>query len=172
MVRIQAGAIKLALEPVDLTDAVGAAVADVRRTLQDHPVTLDVSPRLPLVRVDAKLLHHCLINLLDNAGRYGDPGTPVLIQAERGPGMLRLSVIDQGPGLPPGKEETVFETFHRIEGSDRTSTGTGLGLAIVKGFAEAMGARVTARNRTDALGARFSVEFPESVLVRAEVEAA
>lgn len=172
MVRIEAGAIQLALEPVDLTDAVAAAVRDVRRTLGEHPLALDVSPRLPLVRVDPKLLHHCLINLLDNAGRYADPGTPVTVRAERAPGLLRLSVIDEGPGLPPGKEMMVFETFRRIEGSDRSSTGTGLGLAIVKGFAEAMGARVSAENRADIRGARFNLEFPEAALVRADAEAA
>ena len=171
MVRIEAGAIQLALEPTDLTDAVAAAAQDVRRTLGDHPLTLDVSPALPLVRVDPKLLHHCLINLLDNAGRYADPGTPVIVRAERAPGSLNLSIIDQGPGLPPGKEQSVFETFRRLEGSDRSNTGTGLGLAIVKGFAEAMGARVTAANRPDASGARFSLHFPEASLVRADAEA-
>ncbi len=170
MVRIEAGAIQLALEPVDLTDAVVAAAQDVRRTLGDHPLTLDVSPALPLVRVDPKLLHHCLINLLDNAGRYADPGTPVTVRAERQRDGLMLSVIDLGPGLPPGREAAVFETFRRIEGTDRSSTGTGLGLAIVKGFAEAMGARVAAANRADVPGARFSIEFPETVLVRAEAE--
>ncbi len=172
MVRIEAGAIQLSLEPVDLTDAVVAAAQDVRRTLGDHPLTLDVSPALPLVRVDAKLLHHCLINLLDNAGRYADPGTPVIVRAERAPGLLRLSVVDQGPGLPPGRENAVFETFRRIAGTDRSSTGTGLGLAIVKGFAEAMGARVAAENRTDARGSRFSIEFPDAALVRTDAGAA
>ncbi len=172
MARIEAGAIQLSMEPVDLTDAVVAAAQDVRRTLGDHPLTLDVSPALPLVRVDSRLLHHCLINLLDNAGRYADPGTPVIVRAERAPGVLRLTVIDQGPGLPPGREQSVFETFRRLEGSDRSSTGTGLGLAIVKGFAEAMGARVSAANRGDAQGAQFSLEFPEAALVRADAEIA
>ena len=171
MVRIEAGGIRLAPEATDLTDAVAAAAQDVRRTLGDHSLVLDVSPRLPLVRVDPKLLHHCLINLLDNAGRYADPGTPISVQAERSPGLLRLSVADQGPGLPPGREDEVFERFRRLEGSDRSSTGTGLGLAIVKGFAEAMGVRVIAANRADGGGARFSLEFPEAVLVRADADA-
>ncbi len=67
----------------------------------------------------------------------------------------------------------MFETFRRLEGSDRTSGGTGLGLAIVKGFAEAMGAAVEAANRTDEAGARFSIVFPDTLLgqVDAAVEA-
>ncbi|WP_254604939.1 sensor histidine kinase, partial [Sphingomonas bacterium] len=171
MVRIEAGAIQLVREPTDLTDAVASAAQDVRRTLGDHQLTLDVSPRLPLVSVDPRLLHHCLINLLDNAGRYAEAGTPITVSAERRPGALTLAIIDEGPGLPPGREATVFETFRRLEGSDRSSGGTGLGLAIVKGFAEAMGLAVDAANRHDRRGACFAIVFPEALLVTGVMEA-
>ena len=75
-------------------------------------------------------------------------------------GELRLAVLDQGPGLPPGARREVFETFRRLEGSDRAIGGTGLGLAIVKAFAEAMGMTVEAGNRDDATGARFTPGLP------------
>lgn len=166
MARVEAGALKLDTEPVDLTDAVASAVHDTRATLAGHAIDLQVSPGLPLVRVDPKLFHHCLINLLDNAGRYADAGTPIIILAERLPGMLMLSILDEGPGLPTGREREVFETFRRLEGSDRSKSGTGLGLAIVKGFAEAMGLEVEASNRGEPRGARFTLRFPESVLIR------
>ena len=65
---------------------------------------------------------------------------------------------------------TVVGTFTRIEGSDRAKGGTGLGLAIVKGFAEAMRLTVDAANRGDPRGARFSLHFPESLLVRGSGE--
>ena len=81
-------------------------------------------------------------------------------------GELVLSIMDEGPGLPLGREEQVFETFARFEGSDRSKGGTGLGLAIVKGFAEAMGLWVEATNRGEPRGARLSVHFPENMLVR------
>ncbi|HST37056.1 MAG TPA: sensor histidine kinase KdpD [Allosphingosinicella sp.] len=165
MARIEAGALKLALEPVDLTDVVSTAAHDLRRALEGHKIVLDVSPELPLVRIDAQLFHHCLINLLENAGKYADPGTPIIVSASRQPGGIALSVIDQGPGLPPGEEARIFETFTRIEGSDRKG-GTGLGLAIVKGFAEAMGLTVAAANREDPKGACFMIRFPETVLVK------
>ncbi|WP_426170117.1 DUF4118 domain-containing protein [Sandarakinorhabdus sp. DWP1-3-1] len=166
MARVEAGALKLRVEPVDLTDAVAGAVHDVRTTLEGHAIKLDVSPSLPLVLVDPQLFHHCLLNLLDNAGRYADPGTPITVSAERYRDGLTLSVRDEGPGLPPGSESAVFETFHRLDGSDRTTTGTGLGLAIVKGFAEGMGLSVRAGNRPDRQGADFSLAFPERLLVR------
>ena len=165
MARVEAWALKLRIEPVDLTDAVASAVHDVRATLEGHAINLEVSPRLPLVLVDPQLFHHCLLNLLDNAGRYADPGTPITIVGERRRDSLILSVRDEGPGLPPGSEDSVFETFHRLDGSDRTTTGTGLGLAIVKGFAEGMGLTVCAANRDDRQGADFSIEFPQQLLV-------
>ena len=166
MARVEAGALKLGTEATDLTDAVAAAVQDTRQTLEGHEIKLDVSPRLPLVRVDPQLFHHCLINLLDNAGRYGEPGTVITIEGRRLPDGVSLSIVDRGPGLPPGREREVFETFRRLEGSDRTKGGTGLGLAIVKGFAEAMGLSVTAANRESPHGACFSMYFPKNLLVR------
>lgn len=166
MARVEAGALRLNLEPVDLTDAVGSAVHDTRRSIEGRPIKLEVAPDLPLVKVDPQLFHHCLLNLLDNAGRYGDPGSPITVRAERSYDALVLSVMDEGPGLPPGREREVFETFRRLEGSDRSAGGTGLGLAIVKGFAEAMGMTVSAGNRVDRSGASFSIHFPERLLVR------
>jgi two-component system sensor histidine kinase KdpD len=68
--------------------------------------------------------------------------------------------------LPPGRETEVFETFRRLEGSDRAIGGTGLGLAIVKAFAEAMGMAVEAANRDDATGAAFTLVFPSTLIVR------
>ncbi|MEO6216810.1 MAG: sensor histidine kinase KdpD [Sphingomonas sp.] len=171
MARVEAGALRLGVEATDLTDAIAAAVHDTRLTLEGREIKLDVSPGLPLVRVDPQLFHHCLINLLDNAGRYGDPGTAITIEGRRLPDSLTLSIIDQGPGLPAGREREVFETFRRLEGSDRAKGGTGLGLAIVKGFAEAMGLSVTAASRENPRGACFGLHFPESLLVRDADEA-
>ena len=129
-------------------------------------IRLEMSPGLPLVRVDPQLFHHILINLLDNAGCYAEPGTPITIVAERIVGELVLLILDEGPGLPIGREREVFETFTRLEGSDRSKGGTGLGLAIVKGFAEAMGLTVEAANRGEPQGARLSLHFPEKAPVR------
>lgn len=170
MARVEAGALKLNLETIDLTDAVAAAVHDARRVLEGHKIDLQVPPSLPLVRVDPQLFHHCLLNLLDNAGRYGAPDTPITIRGERRYGELTLSILDEGPGLPPGREAEVFDTFKRLEGSDRSVSGTGLGLAIVKGFADAMGLTVEAANRDDRTGARFTLHFPDTLVVRETLE--
>ena len=164
LTRIEAGALAPKLEAVDLTDAAAAALEDLRLTLKDRAVELDVPANLPLVRTDPNLLHHILINLLDNAAKFGS-GTPeIALRGERTEAGISLSVLDRGPGLPAGREAIVFDTFTRLEGTDRTG-GTGLGLAIVKGFAEAMSLRVEAANRPDGRGASFTVHFPPACLI-------
>jgi two-component system sensor histidine kinase KdpD len=165
MARVEAGALPLKLEPTDLFDAVASAAHDTRQSLLGHELKVDILPDIPLVRVDPTLLHHILINLLDNAGRYADPDTPVTIRGQRLPDAITLSVIDQGPGIPPGSETRVFDTFTRAEGSDRAKHGTGLGLAIVKGFAEAMGLAVSATNNDAPLGACFTLTIPEQLIL-------
>jgi two-component system sensor histidine kinase KdpD len=165
MARVEAGALRLDRQAVDLTDAVASALQDTQRILEGHEVRLDVPADLPLVRVDPRLFHHILLNLLDNAGRHAAPGAPVTIAARRNAGEMALSILDEGEGIPPGREREIFETFRRIEGSDRARGGTGLGLAIVKGFAEAMNLSVDAANRDVPQGACFTVHFPDALLV-------
>lgn len=163
MVRIEAGALRLRLEPVDLTDAVAAVLSDLSKGAAAPEVRVDVPADLPLVRLDPQLFHHCLLNLVDNALHHGG-GQPVTIRGERTPSGMTLSVLDEGPGLPPGQETRVFSTFVRLTGSDRQG-GTGLGLAIVKGFADAMGLVVVASNRPDRKGAAFVLRIPTTLLV-------
>jgi two-component system sensor histidine kinase KdpD len=165
MARVEAGALPLKTEATDLFDAIASAAHDTRQSLAGRELKVDIAPDIPLVRVDPTLLHHCLINLFDNAGRYGDPGTPVHVRGRRLPDAILLSVVDQGPGIPAGSESRVFDTFTRLEGSDRSKLGTGLGLAIVKAFAEAMGLTVTASNATDPRGAMFTLRFPEALII-------
>lgn len=170
MVRVEAGALPMKVEATDLFDAVASAAHDTRSSLAGHEVKVDISPNIPLVRVDPVLLHHCLINLLDNAGRYADSGTPIVVRARRTADAIQLSVIDQGPGIAPGNEKRVFETFTRLEGSDRAKHGTGLGLAIVKGFAEAMGLSVEAGNNADPHGACFTINIPEPLIITTPID--
>jgi len=164
MVRVEAGAIRLRLEAVDLTDAVASAASDMQRSLDGRPLRTEVAADLPLVRVDPQLLHHCLINLIDNAGRHAPAGSTILVSGGLVDGAIDLCVADQGEGIPAGREFEIFERFTQLGGSDRRG-GTGLGLAIVKGFAEAMGLQVWAGNRVATPGAQFTIRFPAALLV-------
>jgi two-component system sensor histidine kinase KdpD len=158
MVRIEAGALHQSIEPVDLSEAVASAVHDLRGALKNHATRINIPPDLPFVLVDPQLFHHCLINLIENASKYGSSDAAIAIEASLDPGGVQLSVKDAGPGIPEGEETRIFETFARIEGSDRKG-GTGLGLAIVKGFSEAMGLKVSATSRLDGPGACFTIFF-------------
>jgi len=122
------------------------------------------------VRADPQLLHHCLINLIDNAGRHSPPGSTILVSTSIVDRGINLAVADQGQGIPAGREREIFERFTQLGGSDRHG-GSGLGLAIVKGFAEAMGLQVWAGNRVGTRGAEFTIRFPAELLVRVCEEA-
>jgi two-component system sensor histidine kinase KdpD len=165
MARIETGSVKLRTDAVDLVDAVAAAMKDLRGPLAQRKVSVELPSDLPLVRADPQLLHHCLINLIDNAARHAGSAGAIHIGAGQAKGELRLTIEDEGPGLPQ-ESERALDIFMRIEGSDRKG-GAGLGLAIVKAFTEAMGAKVTAANRKDARGAVFTIHFPEALVVKA-----
>ncbi|OGA55445.1 MAG: hypothetical protein A3F74_14815 [Betaproteobacteria bacterium RIFCSPLOWO2_12_FULL_62_58] len=89
-------------------------------------------------------LKRCLGNLIDNAVTYGKAAT---ISVEDSAGQLRICVRDEGPGIPEGELERVFEPFHRLEGSrNRGTGGTGLGLTIARNIARAHGGELVLRN--------------------------
>ncbi|WP_439534390.1 DUF4118 domain-containing protein [Polymorphobacter sp.] len=171
MTRVEAGALAPQLQPVDLTDAVAAALADTGADLAGHRLEIAVPADLPLVETDPRLLHHMLINLLSNAATYTSPGTRVGVTAGLTTGgMLELVIDDDGPGLPPALADRIFDRFQRGEVSDRTG-GTGLGLAIVRGFGDALGIVTMAANRPQG-GARFTLGFPAARLVHTSEDAA
>ena len=164
MVRVESGALDLRITAIDLTDAVASAASDLKTTLGDRRFDLQVPPNLPLVRADERLLHQCLVNLIENAAKFSPPGSTITVRGTHDSDGVRLQVIDEGPGLPPGEEERSFETFTRLEGTDRIG-GTGLGLAIVRAFATAMRLTSTAANRHDRSGAVFTLGFTKAQVI-------
>jgi two-component system sensor histidine kinase KdpD len=162
MARIEAGAVNLKTEAVDLIDAVSAALRDLHQSLDGHPVRVELADNLPLIRTDPHLLHHCLINLLDNAGRHSGPSAPIHIVGRQDGGDVLLSIEDEGRGFD-AVDGAPFDAFAEFKGSDQTG-GTGLGLAIVKAFSAALGIEATASQR-DQGGAAFMLRFPQSLAV-------
>jgi len=162
MTRLESGALAPRLEAADLGEMLGAALARAGRVLAGHRVEMDLAPGLPLLRLDAVLFEQVLFNLLDNASKYAPEGSTVRLRAwhEVTEGVVRLQVIDEGPGLAEDALERIFDKFHRIPGGDRQRAGTGLGLAICRGFIEAMGGAITAANRRDRPGAVFTLTLP------------
>ncbi|MDQ3920178.1 MAG: ATP-binding protein, partial [Acidobacteriota bacterium] len=130
-----------------------------------HRVEVGVSKGLPAVRVDAKAVAEVLYTLLDNAAKYSPAGTRIGIAAEGvGDGWVRLSVEDDGPGVPLDLRERVFDKFFRAMRDGDSGThqppGTGMGLAIAKGIVEAHGGRICIEDARDGTGTRVVVTLP------------
>ena len=159
MTRLEAGALSPRMEPADLGEIAATALARAGQILAGHTALLDLTPDLPQARLDAVLFEQVLFNLLDNAAKYAPAGTTITLRvAKSGPSLI-VQVLDEGPGLPAGGAEMVFEKFTRLHGADRQRPGTGLGLAICRGFVEAMGGTIEASNRGDR-GAVFTIRLP------------
>jgi signal transduction histidine kinase len=127
------------------------------------PVTAGSLPRLRL-SADPDALHRVLVNLVDNAVRYARSGVTVVIESGTldGKPVARLTVTDDGPGVPADERERVFDRFYRVEASrSRQSGGTGLGLPIVRDLVRAHGGSVRLAARPDATsGAQAIVVLP------------
>jgi signal transduction histidine kinase len=112
---------------------------------------------------DADALRQVLLNLLDNAVKYGPRQQEVVVALERAAGGVRLTVEDQGPGIPAHERRRVFERFHRLERDRRSSVaGTGIGLSVVQDLVERQGGRVFVEDAPRG-GARFVVELKGGV---------
>lgn len=138
MAKIQSGPVVLNLQWHSLEEAVGSAVRAAASSVARHHVRTTIPGTLPLVRFDAMLIERVLTNLLENAAKYTPPGSAVIITAATEDDFLVATISDNGPGLPPGKEGTIFEKF--VRGTAESSLpGIGLGLSICKAIVEAHG---------------------------------
>jgi two-component system sensor histidine kinase KdpD len=159
MTRLEAGSIEIERDWYPLEDLVGGVLHRLRGLLADRRVMVEVTSSMPLVYVDELLMHQVFSNLLENAIRYTAPDAEIRIAAGGIHERVWMEVADNGPGLPAGAEERVFEKFYRGP-NQPARTGTGLGLAICRGIVELHGGTITARNRP-AGGVVFRVELPQ-----------
>lgn len=143
MARIQSGEIKLNLQWQFLEEVVGSALRASSAFLSRHPIETRLAADLPLIQIDAVLIERVLCNLLENATKYTPVDSLILIAAEVNGKMLDIAVRDNGPGLPVGKEDSLFEKFTRGE-KESTTPGVGLGLAICKSIVQAHGGKIRA----------------------------
>ncbi|WP_448191101.1 DUF4118 domain-containing protein [Azospirillum sp. sgz301742] len=160
MTRLESGAVRPRTGPVDLAEVVGTALERAGRILAGHRVAVDVAADLPLLSLDPVLFEQVLFNLLDNATKYAPAGSLITIAARPDGERVRMTVQDEGDGIPPPDLERVFDPFYRVRARDQQRAGTGLGLAICRGFIEAMGGHIAAGNRPDRSGAHFTLDLP------------
>ncbi|HBG50898.1 MAG TPA: two-component sensor histidine kinase, partial [Gammaproteobacteria bacterium] len=160
MTRIETGAMEPNASLQYLDDIVGSALRRASKITSRHRTVTEISPNLPMLKLDPVLFEQVLFNLFDNAAKYAPPSTTIRIRAWDDGRWATIQIIDEGPGIPPADLERVFDSFHRVRKGDHVLAGTGLGLSICKGFIEAMGGTITASNRTDRSGAIFTIRMP------------
>lgn len=156
--RLAAGVVQPQLRRVYLEEAVQRALVGISKGATGFGrggvdrVKVEVGDAVAVA--DAGLLERVLANLIDNALRYA-PDSVVRVNAGRVGERVLITVVDEGPGIPRGTEEQLFDAFQRLGDRDNTS-GVGLGLSVARGFVEAMGGTIQA---TDTPGGGLTIEI-------------
>ena len=169
--RMEAGSLRLTLEPVSLADLAQEAVAMVEPAAQQSRVSLELSlsPQAETVQADPVRLRQVLINLLGNAIKYNRPGGKVVLRTRPGAvGEVNIEVEDNGIGMSEDQLAQLFTPFNRL-GREKTaatgtpgSQGTGIGLVICRKLAELMGGELGVTSRLGG-GSVFTLSLPRPV---------
>ncbi len=154
--RLDRGQLRIEREPTDVV-AMARRVAREVPTLAGHPVRID-GPDV-LIDVDGSKVERILDNLLGNAARHTMPGTPIQVEIVVEADGITIVVEDQGPGVPDGMKEAIFEAFRQ---GVAARGGVGIGLSLVRRFAELHGGSAQVQDRPGG-GARFVVRIPGAV---------
>lgn len=155
--QLDRGELTIEREPVDVGDLV-RATCDAMAS-QVTPV-VEIDPELAPASADSDRLQQVLVNLLDNAVKYG--GAPVAVRVTSDNGVVRITVSDSGAGISPSDQDRIFEKFYRADpGLARAPSGTGLGLYISRELVRRMGGRLDVESQPGA-GATFVVELPSA----------
>jgi two-component system sensor histidine kinase KdpD len=161
--RIDAGALELRRDWVDLREVTERVVNAARRHGARQSMDVQLLGDLPMVRADATLVEQVIGNVVGNAVVHTPPESHVVLDAIVTADTVALRVTDNGPGIAPDQLPRIFEKFVKGPEESRAdgAQGTGLGLAIAKGIMEAHGGSIAAESPVDGgRGARFIMTFP------------
>jgi two-component system sensor histidine kinase KdpD len=157
--RLDNADLKLRREQVNLTQLIQGSIEAASLELDGHSVALDPTIRHSTVWGDPQLLKMALFQLLDNAAKYGTPGSPIAVDVQEEDAEILISVRNEGSFIPPAENDKIFQRFYRCPGSDRRASGTGIGLAVVKRITEAHRGR-TWVNSSQQAGTTFFLTLP------------
>ena len=145
---IDAGLLRLEIEPVLLPRMVAAVVSDVARQTEKHRILVDFPRDFPIVDADPGRITQVLRNLLDNAVKYSPQGGIIVVRGQVREHQIVVSMADQGVGIAPEHLNRLFEKFFRVEsGLGRHVVGSGLGLPIAQTIIESHGGRIWAESK-------------------------
>lgn len=160
--RIEAGSVKIQLESVSLGEAIADATSLVRSDCADRQIALHLGETIGTaerIAADPMRLRQVLINLLSNGIKYNAVGGAIHIEVQDvGGDLLRISISDEGPGIPADRQDELFEPFNRLNFEKSGIDGVGIGLAISKGLVEMMGGSIGVES-CEGQGSTFWVEF-------------
>jgi two-component system sensor histidine kinase KdpD len=167
--RIDAGALELRHDWIDLREVSERVVSAARRHGARQQIKVDLPADLPLIRADATLTEQVIGNVVGNAVVHTPAETEVVLDGVAGPDSVTLRVTDNGPGIPFDELPHIFEKFVKGTDSDTLrpdgAQGTGLGLAIAKGIMEAHDGAIEVQSPLEkGRGARFILTFPREGL--------
>ncbi len=138
--RLQIGALAVAVYPTSLADTIATCLHDIGPAAR--AVEVESLDALPLVAADPVLLERSIANIINNALRFTPQDQPIHVTASAADGLVRVRIVDHGPGIAVSDRAKVMAPFQRL-GDQQTSDGVGLGLSIAQGFIHAMGAGLT-----------------------------
>jgi signal transduction histidine kinase len=161
--QLDRGTLSVHNEPIDLGELARSTVATMKAQLpRSAEVQVEIGPEVGAATGASDRIQQVLVNLLDNALKYGE--TPVTVRVEQANGFIRLVVVDSGPGIPYVEQSRIFEKFYRAGPElTRASGGTGLGLYISRELVQRMGGTLRVRSEPGS-GAAFVVELPSAEL--------
>ncbi len=158
--RLSAGVIKLEKEPLLLSSLAQQVIRRIRNISPQHAFVIDFKDDFPVVTVEPQLMEEVLTNLVENAVKYSPGGGKITISGEYAPDSVKVSVTDEGIGIPSDEMGRLFQKFQRVEkGASRKIQGTGLGLYICKAIVEAHGGKLEVSSQVGK-GSRFSFILP------------
>lgn len=160
MAQVEAGALRVQLEPVQLRRIVREAVEYAQRRTDAHWFVQDLPAELPRVWADPRRLRQVLNNLIENAVKYSPDGGEISVRCEVEQENALVTIADQGVGIPPEFRTRVFDRFFQLDSSStRLVGGSGLGLAIAKGIIEAHHGTIWV-DSAPGKGSRFQFTLP------------
>jgi len=150
--KLESGQMVLECEPLTVSTLFEDVALDMEHTATTNNVTIrtSVEPNIPQIRVDHGLVRRAVSNLVDNALKFAPKGSVVeLIATHDGEAGVRLTVADQGPGVPEEYRRTIFEKYQQVPGRRHARKGTGLGLAFCRLVAEAHNGKIWVDSRPE-----------------------
>lgn len=158
--RIENGTVRLNLSDQILEDLVSEALNHIDRRCTDHLIKTDFFGEPSLVRVDSRLIVQVVVNLVNNAIKYTPAGSTIRVTTGRYGDVSKVCVCDDGPGIPDGQKEHVFEMFYTGDSPIRDGRRSlGLGLALCKSIVDAHHGEMTLTDN-DPHGCVFSFAIP------------